>query len=156
MHLTHAREISVFFSTIPSHVDAFVPSWHKFTHSVAIGIGLFCLRIRSRTLTFYFLVTVESTTVSTFLKAFLPLPLCLHLSLMLQADRCDCHHGCPSTIFDLCTIFWQAAPSLRHYWRLISMNEIFFAHNKSDHISEFFFGSSLQRGCHLHINLSSE
>jgi hypothetical protein len=43
-----------------------------------------------------------------------------------------------------------------HYWRLISMKEIFFAHYKTDHITEFFLGPSLRCGCHLHINLSSE
>jgi len=36
------------------------------------------------------------------------------------------------------------------------MKEIFFAHNKTDHLTGFFLGPSLQCGCHLHINLSSE
>lgn len=155
MNLTHAPEISVFFNTIPSHDDIFAPLWHKFKYSIPIAIGLFCIRNQSRAVNFHVLVTVESTTLSTVPK-FLLLALCLHSSLMLQTDRCDYHHGCPSMIFELRTIFWHVAPSLRHYWRLISMKEIFFAHNKTDRITEFFLGPSLQSGCHLHINLSSE
>jgi hypothetical protein len=38
MWLICSTEISLYFNTIPEHIDAFVPSWHEFKNSIAVEI----------------------------------------------------------------------------------------------------------------------
>jgi hypothetical protein len=39
---------SLFFNTIPAHIDALVQSWHEFKNSVAVEIGLLTQTLRAR------------------------------------------------------------------------------------------------------------
>lgn len=86
-----------------------------------------------------------------------------HPSLMCLADRCDRLHGCPFNRFQICcSIFWHAAPSLRHRLTPVSSNAEFLwgelvSPIKPNHATNFFMGSSFQcRTCTSTCLLNSE
>ena len=40
MYLIYSTQVSLFFSTIPVHIDASVPSWHEADCPDAVDVGL--------------------------------------------------------------------------------------------------------------------